>query len=352
MAKELTPVDETRAREDEFYEIDLVDLMLTLWKRKLIIIASTIIFAAGAAAYIATAPKIYESKSTLAFLLSVDTSTVPQQLPLIPDTFLTLATADDLLNDLMKELSSDTSGEGTMSINALRNGLSVKFVEPDRSRRTQTPSAMTASFRAKNPETAVKVLSTWTRLFIEKCERLPVDRNTTALESLEKALEDTEKKLLAAEGRLLAYEKENPISLLEIQLEVKGESYAGLLKQKEEKSTVDLDERIERAKREYAEISAQILDAKTETERLLHEKETLSESLSTLSQQYRDLRITTDDTATPLKVIENPTTPQKPVSPRGKRILALASLLGLFVGTTLALLAEMIAKRKSAAQTM
>ncbi len=255
--------------------------MLTLWKRKLIIISAAIIFAAGAGAYIAAAPKIYESRATLAFLPAVTDSS-----QLTPDMYLTLATADDLLDSLKKEISSDASGKGTMAANALRNGLSVKFVEPDRSRRMQTPTAMTASFRSKNPETAMKVLSAWINLFIDKSEQLPADRNATALESLEKSLGEAKKELTAAESRMLSYEKENPISLLEIQLEVKGESYAGLLRQKEENSTADLDERTARAKKEYAEICTRILDAKAETERLQYDTKMLRESYDSLSKQY------------------------------------------------------------------
>ncbi len=347
MAKKSTSADrveETRVCEDEVYEIDLVDLLLTLWKRKLIILATAFVFIACAAAYIAVAPKIYESSTTLAFLPTSGDNAIR----LTPDTYLTLATADDLLGEVLKEISSDASGKNLPSENSLRKGLSVKFVQLDNTRRTQTPTAMTASFRAKDPKVAAKVLSTWSEHFIQKSVQLSVDRNTSAIESLESSVEAAKQDLMTAENRQLAYEKDNPVSLLKIQLDVKGGIYADLLSQQDEKNTEELAERIERTQKEYVELNARILGVETEIERLSHEKGILQQSYDTLSKQYQRLCATTTEPVSSLKVIENPTTPRKPASPRWKRILGLATLLGLFLGTTLALLIELFVKRKNA----
>ncbi len=436
-AKKTTPVDkidDTRVKEDDVYEIDLVDLLLTLWKRKLIILATIVIFAVFAVAYILVKPRLYESRATVAFL-PVDSKTAPQSVSLTADTYLVLATSDDLLNDVMKEMSSSEPDKNVPSVSTLSSGLHVKFVETsDKTRRNVEPKAMIATFRSRNPETAMKVLSAWSRLFVQKTGQFSADKSGASLESVGRAVENAKKDLETLETNLLAYEKENPISLMEIQLKAKGETYSKLLAQHAAKSAElapldaeakaaanmlakepqtmtlsrgmsnealwnvvaqssgraakfdpkqfnvnteienplyrkfkeqsanaeikatsdrvairDLGSRIDKAQKEYAELNAQILTAKTEIERLSQEKTTLQKSYSSLLEQYQNLRVASENNVVPLKVIENPVIPHRPVSRGGRKILCLASLLGLFVGTTLALLTELIARRKKVA---
>lgn len=106
--------------------------------------------------------------------------------------------------------------------------------------------------------------------------------------------------------------------------------------------------RIDKTQKEYAALNARILAAETEVARLQRERATLQESYAALSKQYQRSRVATVEATDPIKIVEKPIVPREPVSRGGLKILCLAGLLGLFMGTTAALVAEMFAKRAEA----
>ena len=113
-------------------------------------------------------------------------------------------------------------------------------------------------------------------------------------------------------------------------------------------SIKDLRARIDKTQKEYAALNARILAAETEVARLQRERATLQESYAALSKQYQRSRVATVEATDPIKIVEKPIVPREPVSRGGLKILCLAGLLGLFMGTTAALVAEMFAKRAEA----
>ena len=290
--------------------------------------------------------------------------------------------------------------------------------------------AMSVSFRAREPEEAMKVLTLWTELFIKRNAQLFVDRTGSSFEFLGKSVETVQKDLEATENSLLAYQKENTIPLMKVRLAALEQTYSGLLAQYNEKSAAlppleaeekaaakllakepetkalsrgmsrealwnfvssseagaakqnpaalnvsdeiqnslyqqlkerrsgaeiriaslrasikDLRARIDKTQKEYAALNARILAAETEVARLQRERATLQESYAALSKQYQRSRVATVEATDPIKIVEKPIVPREPVSRGGLKILCLAGLLGLFIGTTAALVAEMFAKR-------
>ena len=113
-------------------------------------------------------------------------------------------------------------------------------------------------------------------------------------------------------------------------------------------SIKDLRARIDKTQKEYAALNARILAAETEVARLQRERATLQESYAALSKQYQRSRVATVEATDPIKIVEKPIVPREPVSRGGLKILCLAGLFGLFMGTTAALVAEMFAKRAEA----
>lgn len=99
-------------------------------------------------------------------------------------------------------------------------------------------------------------------------------------------------------------------------------------------------------KKEHAIMYAKLLEMEKEVERLQREKKTLQDSYVDLSKKYQLSRITTVEATDPIKIVEKPILPRKPVSRGGLKILCLAGLLGLFMGITAALLTEMISKKR------
>lgn len=434
MGKELPPRSEMYGWNDEYDEIDLVDILSSLWKRRLMIAAAAFVCIACALGWLLLTPRVYESRTTLLFLpplpAEID-SEESRSVVLTPDTYFTLATADDLLHDVVSAAYAGAASEDVPPVEAMRRNLNVKLAEStEKAQGVPNQMAMSVSFRAQKPEEAMKVLTLWTELFIQRNAQLFVDRTGSSFEFLGKSVETVKKDLEATENRLLAYQKENTIPLMKIRLSTLEQTYAGLMAQYNEKSAAlppleaeekttaqllakepetktlsrgmsrealwnlasqqaggtaaknpdelnvsdevqnslykqlkerrsgaaieiaslrasikDLRERIDKSQKEYAALNARILSAETEVARLQRERATLQESYAALSKQYQRSRVATVEATDPIKIIEKPIVPREPVSRGGIKILCLAALLGAFLGTTAALVAEMFAKR-------
>ncbi len=437
MGKELPPRSDMYGWNDEYDEIDLVDILSSLWKRRLMIAAAAFVCIACALGWLLLTPRMYESRTTLLFLpplpAEID-SEESRSVVLTPDTYFTLATAEDLLHDVAEAAYRGAAGEDMPSVAAMRRSLTVKLAESsEKAQGVPDQMAMSVSFRAREPEEAMKVLTLWTELFIKRNAQLFVDRTGSSFEFLGKSVEAVQKDLEATENSLLAYQKENTIPLMKVRLAALEQTYSGLLAQYNEKSAAlppleaeekaaakllakepetkalsrgmsrealwnfvssseagaakqnpaalnvsdeiqnslyqqlkerrsgaeiriaslrasikDLRARIDKTQKEYAALNARILAAETEVARLQRERATLQESYAALSKQYQRSRVATVEATDPIKIVEKPIVPREPVSRGGLKILCLAGLLGLFIGTTAALVAEMFAKRAEA----
>ncbi|MCF0247656.1 MAG: hypothetical protein HUJ86_03520 [Synergistes sp.] len=109
----------------------------------------------------------------------------------------------------------------------------------------------------------------------------------------------------------------------------------------------DLGKKIEKIKQEHVQANDKLIEMKTEVDRLELEKKTLQESYVDLSKKYQLSRIATVEATEPIKIIEKPILATKPMPRGGAKIVAVAALLGLFIGCMAALLAEMFAKRRA-----
>lgn len=353
---------------------------------------------------------------------------------LTPDTYLMLARADDLLNDVVDSAYAGAASEDVPTLDSMRRRLSFELAES--SQKAQgVPGQMTmrAAFKDKSPETAKKVLDIWCARFTARNLQLFADRTGANSEFLGKSLDSVRKDFEKAEDRLLEYRKANQTGLLKIRLASVESAYSTLLEQynaklralppleaaqkttaqllaKEPETKVlsrgmsrealwnlaaqsaagnaaknpdefsvrdeipnelhkslkarsadagieiaslrasikDLRERLDKSEREYTALNARILAAETEAARLQRERDTLQESYNTLSKQYQNAQVAATEAATPIKIVGQPIVPREPVSRGGLKILCLAGLLGIFIGTTAALVAEMFAKRTEA----
>ncbi len=422
---------------DDYSEIDLVDILSSLWKRKLMIATAVFICVACALAYLLVTPRAYESRTTLLFLPPLPSeidSAAGRGVVLTPDTYVMLATADDLLNDVIESAYAGAASADVPTLDSMRRRLGVKLAESSqKAQGVPGQMAMSVAFKDKSPETAKKVLDTWSAQFIARNSQLFTDRTGATSEFLGKSVDSVQKDLEKAENKLLEYQKANPIQLLKIRLASVEFTYSTLLEQynaklralppleaaqkttaqllaKEPETKVlsrgmsrealwnlaaqpaagnaaknpnelsvqdeipnelhkslkarsadagieiaslrasikDLGERLDKAQKEYTALNSRILAAETEVARLQRERATLQESYAALSKQYQSSRVATVEATDPIKIVEKPIVPREPVSRGGLKILCLAALLGLFLGTTAALVAEMFAKRTEA----
>lgn len=226
--------------EADYSEIDLVDILFSLWKRKILIALVTSVCVACAAIYLLFFPHPYESRTTLLFFppvpSEIESDAGVRNVVLTPDTYVMLATADDLLSDVIAAAYAELPEVERPSLNSMRNMLKVKLAESsERAQGVPAQMAMSVSFRDKDPERAMKVLNFWTTLFIERNAQLFTDRTGATSEFLGKSVESVKNELQEAEKNLLAYQKENNISLMKIRLDSIQQTYSTLLIQYEEK---------------------------------------------------------------------------------------------------------------------
>ena len=428
MGKEALPQrGEMYEWNDDYSEIDLVDILSSLWKRKFMIAAVTCVCLAAALGYLMMTPRAYESRTTLLFLPPVPSEIEGEEsrnVSLTPDTYLMLATADDLLNDVIEATYQNAASEDVPSLDSMRRKLTVKLAESsEKAQGLPGQMAMSVAFRDQDPQKAMQALSHWSSLFIGRNAQLFTDRTGATTDFLGRSVETVKKDLETAENRLLDYQKTNSIPLMKVRLASIESTYSALLAQYNENlralppleaeaktttqllakepetevltrgmnrealwnlasqqptgaaaknpnelsirdeipnplhknlkersanagiriaslraSIKDLRARIDKTQKEYAALNARILAAETEVARLQRERATLQESYAALTVEATD----------PIKIVEKPIVPREPVSRGGLKILCLAGLLGLFIGTTAALVAEMFAKRAEA----
>ena len=438
MGKEALPQrGEMYEWNDDYSEIDLVDILSSLWKRKFMIAAVTCVCLAAALGYLMMTPSAYESRTTLLFLPPVPSEIEGEEsrnVSLTPDTYLMLATADDLLNDVIEATYQNAASEDVPSLDSMRRKLTVKLAESsEKAQGLPGQMAMSVAFRDQDPQKAMLALSHWSSLFIGRNAQLFTDRTGATTDFLGRSVETVKKDLETAENRLLDYQKTNSIPLMKVRLASIESTYSALLAQYNENlralppleaeakttaqllakepetevltrgmnrealwnlasqqptgaaaknpnelsirdeipnplhknlkersanagiriaslraSIKDLRARIDKTQKEYAVLNARILAAETEVARLQRERATLQESYAALSKQYQRSRVATVEATDPIKIVEKPIVPREPVSRGGLKILCLAGLLGLFMGTTAALVAEMFAKRAEA----
>ena len=149
----------------------------------------------------AFSPRVYESRTTLLFLpplpAEID-SEESRSVVLTPDTYFTLATAEDLLHDVAEAAYRGAAGEDMPSVAAMRRSLTVKLAESsEKAQGVPDQMAMSVSFRAREPEEAMKVLDDALKIDPKYAEayrlkgiaQLQLKQNAEACESFAKAKE-------------------------------------------------------------------------------------------------------------------------------------------------------------------
>ena len=91
---------------------------------------------------------------------------------------------------------------------------------------------------------------------------------------------------------------------------------------------------------ELKEKQARLVEVQAELERLDREISVLKSSYTSLAGKLQEARIAKAETAEPIRVVEAPVVPERPVGPNKKMNVAVAGVLGLFVGVLLAFFAH------------
>ena len=199
MGKEALPQrGEMYEWNDDYSEIDLVDILSSLWKRKFMIAAVTCVCLAAALGYLMMTPRAYESRTTLLFLPPVPSEIEGEEsrnVSLTPDTYLMLATADDLLNDVIEATYQNAASEDVPSLDSMRRKLTVKLAESsEKAQGLPGQMAMSVAFRDQDPQKAMLALSHWSSLFIGRNAQLFTDRTGATTDFLGRSVETVKKR--------------------------------------------------------------------------------------------------------------------------------------------------------------
>jgi uncharacterized protein involved in exopolysaccharide biosynthesis len=87
---------------------------------------------------------------------------------------------------------------------------------------------------------------------------------------------------------------------------------------------------------------ARLVEVRAEIQRLEREVAVLRDTYTRLAGKLQEARIAVAETAEPIRVVEAPITPTRPIGPNKRMNVAVAGVLGLFVGVLLAFLAHSI----------
>jgi len=388
------------------YEIELIDYLRVLWRRKWIILVTFV--AAVLAAYFASTmlPSTYQVRTSLLLLppLASELNAAAIGTTLAAKTYQELAVSTTVLESV---LDSGKISSG-MNVWDLRKHLSVSATQLSASAQSNgvgtagSQILLKATFSGSDPELLVRLAKEWTAAFSTKFGDLFQDRTTRSYDYIRENYAETEadlEALIAQRGDFLG---EHPIDTWRAERDALRSHYSAttiaVLKagQEMEKaqaflaaheegtirelptyvltSGVNLETlsgalafglsagefaemtkaRIASLKQSAAALAAELSSKEqeiTSAEAALSELDRqislLKSSLAELSGKLLNARIAKAETPDPIRVIDEPLAPKAPISPNKKMNIAVAGILSLMVGVLLAFFYDYIARMQT-----
>ncbi|MBC7318986.1 hypothetical protein H5T57_07065, partial [Candidatus Bipolaricaulota bacterium] len=105
-------------------------------------------------------------------------------------------------------------------------------------------------------------------------------------------------------------------------------------------------EALARISEELAAKQAKLLEIKTKREQLELEIAVLKDSYNRVAKSLQEAKIARAETPEPIRIVEQPVLPTIPVGPSRKLAVAVAGVLGLFVGVLLAFVVHYFREEK------
>ncbi len=302
---------------DNKYDIDLVDILNVLWKKKWFIIISTLIAAILVGIYSFLQPKVWEVETLI-----------------LPSKILIQATdgkIEEFIYNDPKQVAEQINRGTYHSLIARDLGLDINKLPKIRAESTRDMNLIRISLKEKDVERAKKILhSLFNHLKPELDLKGESEKRTT-----EKTIDSLGQQIDIVKKRISEIEKELNTTLKRIG-ELESEQRASLKKQG--RSETD---------------SLAMLLYSNEIQKSLIFYDKLKESLSLKRIQKEDLslemekrkeKINQIDSA---KMVKEPTASLNPVSPKTKLNVLISVIVSLLISTMLALFSENIQRLKN-----
>jgi len=301
---------------DYKYDIDLIDLLTVLWKRKWFIIIPTLIVVILTGIYSFLQPRIWE----------VDTLVSPCKILIqsVDGKF-----EEYVFNDSIQYAEQINRGSFNNSI-AAELELDINKFPKIRAENIKETNLIRISLKEKNIERAKSILhSLFNHLKQELDLKSEIEQRTT-----ERAIETLEKQLNIVKKRIDEIEKEMNTTMKRIEL-LESEQRTNLEKKdrigSESLGMLLYSNEIQQRLRYYDELKELLSDKKLEEENII---------LKVSTEKGKINRIEST------RLVKNPAPSGTPVSPRKKLNILIASILSLAIFTMLALFIENLKRRK------
>jgi uncharacterized protein involved in exopolysaccharide biosynthesis len=308
------------------------------------------------------------------------------------DTYEKLAVTNDILVGIIKELDLKGNAE-ELTVEGLRRRMTPRVEMAERGRSPIPLPLLTMTVKGSRPEELRDIADAWGRLFIEKNAELLSTRTAQSYEFISERFEEVNRDLKEKEDEKRRYMEENPLEALNTELKVLKDTYNRQLSMLQEKkrqlderkarlaslekeiggksTTSKLDEgvltQIALENKVYLTIEDYLVDVRVSVEtleeevvyldgetkklkegiedrekrvneinmnltRLDREISTLESTYDFLSEKLQEARIAKEEQLQSIRVVESPVVPQVPSGPSKMLNIAIAGLLGLFVG--------------------
>jgi len=207
------------------------------------VVALTVVIGTALALfYSLSLPEEYEARTQLLVVSRtserlVDSNQVanPVGASLSADTLSNLARANDLLADIITELSPSNPGHPIMAVETLR-GMVQTRVEVTKRGTLQTPlPLLTTTVRGSDPQLVKNIAKKWAELFIRRNAQLFATDSARSYEFILSQYDENQRALDIKSQERLAYLKQNPLQPLQSELKVLTAKYEEFLSQLESK---------------------------------------------------------------------------------------------------------------------
>ena len=323
-----------------------------------------------------------------------------------PTIYEKLALSNDLLVEIIKKLDLRTPSGEPLPPEALKRQMEPKLelFKDKKTPATQAKTVLlTMKVRGNDPAQVKAIADAWAELFIEKNADLFASSTAQSYEFIAARYEEVGKELKEKERQRLELIKANPTTSLESELAALTAVYknqltqlhnkkAALIAQREKLSALEeevskrgtastieepvllqiaienkaylsledyladvrvsvsalnasvayLEEETARLRKEIDEKEARLEEIKTTLKQLDRDIKTLEDTYSFLSQKLQEARIAKEEQLKSLRIVEKAVEPQRPVGPNRLLNIAVAGVLGLFVGVFAAFFAHYI----------
>jgi capsular polysaccharide biosynthesis protein len=330
--------------QTEYDEIDLMDYVKVILKRKWLILV--IFFGAAIAAGIFSflMPKVYRIDTSLEVgIIERATATMPEQLVELP-------------TQLVEKIKGDVYGISVRE----KLGISEEKYPKIKTENPKDTRLINLAIESAEPQKAKNILEEINNLILvehqeiikTKKELIEQDIKTTEdkIKLVESDIEKTKNKIQPINEDIKRIE--NKIANAEEEkenLEAKVDALQKVLPYQQDPGTqfalFDTKEKLANKKQEIENLYLTINSLKRSKEDLDVQINSLKTNIESLNAQINALRASLDEIK-PTQVIKSPTVSEKPIKPNKKLNIVIAAVLGLFVGVFLAFFQEWWEKSK------